>query len=172
MRTRTLAQLAIAFLAASFAANSTAAAAPPKFGDEKTSWHGFDRYDFLMDEADLSIKPYRAPAEERNAVRTQVKGQLRCVVVAPKEPAPGHPWSWRGCYFDHEPQAEVELLKRGFHVGFIQSDPGKSWDAWYAFLTEKHGLSRKPNFVGMSKGGYNAFAWATANPDKVSSIYA
>jgi pimeloyl-ACP methyl ester carboxylesterase len=151
---------------------SSAAAAPPAFGDEKTGWHGFDRYDFLMDESDLSVKPYKAPADEGDAVRTPVKGQLRCVVVAPKEPAPGNPWSWRGYYFDHEPQAEVELLRRGFHVGFIGCDAGKPWDAWYAFLTEKHGLSRKPAFVGMSRGGRNAFTWATANPDKVSCIYA
>jgi hypothetical protein len=60
------------------------------------------------------------------------------------------PWSWQGCYWDHEPQAEVELLRRGFHIAFITPDPGKPWDAWYAWLTEKHGLSKKPAFVGMS----------------------
>ncbi len=158
--------------AVGLASQAAAAGAPPTFGDEKTGWHGFDRYDFLMDESDLSIKPYKAPPDEGDAVRTQVKGQLRCVVVAPKEPAPGNPWSWRGYYFDHEPQAEIELLKRGFHVGFIWCDAGKPWDAWYAFLTEKHGLSKKPAFVGMSRGGRNAYTWATANPDKVSCIYA
>jgi pimeloyl-ACP methyl ester carboxylesterase len=147
-------------------------AATPQLGGEKTTWRGFDRYDFLMDEADLSIKPYKASPDERTAVRNQVKGQLRCVVVAPKKPAAGSPWSWRGYYFDHEPQAEVELLKRGFHVGFIASDAGKPWDAWYTFLTEKHGLSKKPAFIGMSRGGRNAYTWATANPDKVSCIYA
>jgi pimeloyl-ACP methyl ester carboxylesterase len=147
-------------------------AAPPQFAGEKTTWHGFDRYDFLMDEADLSVKPFKAPPDERTAVRTQVKGHLRCVVVAPKKAAAGNPWSWRGYYFDHEPQAEVELLKRGFHVGFIWCDAGKAWDAWHAFLTEKHGLSRKPAFIGMSRGGRNAYTWATANADKVSCIYA
>jgi len=64
------------------------------------------------------------------------------------------------------------LLRRGFHIAFITPDPGKQWDAWYAFLTEKHGLSKKPSFDGMSKGGVNAYQWATANPDKVSAIYA
>jgi pimeloyl-ACP methyl ester carboxylesterase len=148
------------------------AAAQPAFGDEKTSWHGFDRYDFLMDESNFSIKPFKATPDERNAVRTQVKGQLRCVVVAPKAAAPGKPWSWRGYYFDHEPQAEIELLRRGFHIGFILCDAGKPWDTWYTFLTEKHGLSKKPAFIGMSRGGRNAYTWATANPDKVSCIYA
>ena len=86
---------------------SSAAGSPPSFGAEKTSWHGFDRYDFLMDEANLSIKPYKAAADEGNAVRTPVEGQLRCVVIAPKEAAPGNPWSWQGYYFDHEPQAST-----------------------------------------------------------------
>jgi len=145
--------------------------APPPFEGEKTSWHGFDRYDFLMDETTFAIKPHKAGADEGNAVRHQVKGQLRCVLVAPKQAAEGNPWSWQGYYFDHAPQAEIELLKRGFHIGFVYADAGKPWDAWYQFLTDKKGLSKKPSFVGMSRGGRNAYTWATLNPDKVSSIY-
>ena len=90
----------------------------PGFTGEKTAWHGFDRYDFLMDEAELTIKPIKAAPDEKNGIKGQVKGQLRCVMVVPKEAAPGNPWSWRGYYFDHEPQAEIELLKRGFHIGY------------------------------------------------------
>jgi pimeloyl-ACP methyl ester carboxylesterase len=149
-----------------------AAEEPLGFSGDKTVWHGFDRYDFLLDEEKHTIAPTRATAEEKSGIRGEVKGQRRCIVVTPRKAAPGNPWSWRGCYWDHEPQAEVELLRRGFHVAFIAGDPGKPWDAWYTFLTEKHGLSRKPNFIGMSRGGYNAFTWATANPDKVSCIYA
>jgi hypothetical protein len=70
------------------------------------------------------------------------------------------------------PQTEIELLERGFHVAYISSSPDKHWDAWYAFLTEWHGLSRKPAFIGMSRGGEYAYTWGTANPDKVSCIYA
>ena len=92
-------------------------------------------------------------------------------MVVPKQAAPGHPWSWQGCYWDHEPQTEVELLRRGFHIAFITPDPGKQWDAWYAWLTETHGLSTKPAFVGMSKGGVNEYDWTTANPDKVACVY-
>jgi pimeloyl-ACP methyl ester carboxylesterase len=64
------------------------------------------------------------------------------------------------------------LLKRGFHVCYVSGEPDTAWDAWYTFLTERHGLSRRPAFVGMSRGGSNAYAWATANPDQVSCIYA
>jgi pimeloyl-ACP methyl ester carboxylesterase len=142
------------------------------FTGEKTAWHGFDRYDFLMDQENLALKPIKAAPDERNGIKGQVKGQWRCIVVVPKEAAPGNPWSWQGCYWDHEPQTEVALLNHGFHIAFVMADPGKSWDAWYKFLTEKHGLSRKPAFIGMSRGGVNEYMWATANPDKVSCIYA
>ncbi|MCW3094506.1 MAG: hypothetical protein JWL77_124 [Chthonomonadaceae bacterium] len=148
---------------------------PAAFEGEKTQWHGFDRYDFLMDETDLTIKPYKVAPDERNAVRDQVPGQRRCVVVVPKAAAPGNPWSWQGCYWDHEPQTEVELLRRGFHIAFAAPDAdaqGKVWDAWYQFLTEKHGLAKKAAFVGMSKGGVNEFNWGVVNPDKVACIYA
>lgn len=148
------------------------ARAPHEFTGERTSWHGFDRFDFLMDETALTITPSKASAEEGTGISRQVQGQLRCVVVVPKEPAQGMPWSWRGRYFDHEPQSEIELLKRGFHIGFIQSDDLKQWEAWYAFLTDKCALSKKPAFVGMSGGGRNAFTWATTHPDSVSCIYA
>ncbi len=152
--------------------NGIAATTPQEFTGEKTLWHGFDRFDFLMDDTALTVKPIKASADEGTGVNRQVEGQLRCIVVTPKEAAHGKPWSWRGRYFDHEPQAEIELLKRGFHIGFIQSDNVKQWDAWYTFLTEKHGLSKKPAFVGMSGGGRNSFTWATTNPDRVSCIYA
>jgi len=143
------------------------------FEGEKTTWHdGFERYDFVMDDATLAIKPFKRPEGEKFAVGTPPAGQRRCIVVVPMQAARGIPWSWQGCYWDHEPQAEVELLRRGFHIAFITPDPGKQWDAWYALLTEKHGLSKKPAFVGMSKGGVNEYDWTTANPDKVSCIYA
>ena len=148
----------------------------PRWGGAKTAWHGFDRYDFLMDEASLAVEPMQAAADEKDGIRHQIEGQRRCIVVVPREAASGRPWSWRGCYWDHQPQTEVELLQRGFHIAYVESSatlkPGRQWDAWYAFLTEKHGLSRKPAFIGMSRGGEYAYTWATANPDKVSCIYA
>src|SRR5262245_45166013 len=79
---------------------------PADFTGEKTSWHGFDRFDFLMDEAALTVKPIKASPDEGNGINGEMKGQLRCVVVVPREAAPGKPWSWRGRYYAHEPQAE------------------------------------------------------------------
>ena len=146
------------------------------FEGQKSVWHdGFARYDYVMDEQTLAITLFAAPPGERFGVRDPAKGQRRCIVVAPKQAAPGNPWSWRGCYWDHQPQTEVELLRRGFHVAYISANatlkPGKEWDAWNAYLTGKHSLSKKPAFIGMSRGGEYAYTWATAHPDKVSCIY-
>ncbi|HSI14345.1 MAG TPA: alpha/beta hydrolase [Chthoniobacter sp.] len=153
-------------------AAETAEVAP----DNKGTWHGFDRYDFVMDEETLAITPMKAPEGEGDGIKEPKKGQRRCVLVVPKEPAPGHPWSWQGCYWNHEPQAEIELLKHGFCIAYTSANanlkPGKEWDAWYAWLTEKRGLSPKPCFIGMSRGGQYSYLWATTHPDKVSCIYA
>ncbi len=163
--------LAFSALLVFAATHAGAQQAPPAkaytpFKGQKTAWHGFDRYDYFMDEGTMAIKP--ATGAE--------SGQRRCIVVVPKTPAAGNPWSWRGCYWDHEPQAEIELLKRGFHVAYITADnerrPDKKWEAWYAFLTQEHGLFKKPAFIGMSRGGEFSYIWSTTHPDKVACIYA
>lgn len=137
------------------------------FEGQKTIWPGFDRYDYMMDDATGAI----TPATPGTAGR-------RCIVVVPKEPAAGNPWSWRGCYWDHQPQAEIELLNRGFHVCYVTVDmkakPEKVdnyLEVWYAFLTEQHGRSKKPAYIGMSRGGEFAYIWATIHPDRVSCVY-
>src|ERR1039457_1241895 len=162
------------------AKNTMAADGFTPFEGERTSWHeAFDRYDLMMDDATGAITPMKAPEKEVTSFGiddTLANGKRRCVVIVPKKAAPGYPWSWRGCYWDHQPQTEIQLLKRGFHVAYIEASatlrPGREWDAWYAFLTREHGLSGRPAFVGMSRGGEFAFTWATANPDKISCIYA
>src|SRR5258707_4996615 len=159
--------------------NATAADVYVPFQGEKTTWHeGFDRYDFIMDDATGAITPMTAPASEGRSFGIDVSlkdGRRRCVVIVPKKAAPGNPWSWQGRYWNHQPQTEVELLRRGFHIAFVAPDPGrqgKAWDAWYKFMTENHGLAKKAAFVGMSKGAVNAFNWGVVNPDKVACIYA
>jgi pimeloyl-ACP methyl ester carboxylesterase len=167
----------VLLLVACFSITARAVAEDKPFDGAKSSWHdGFDRYDYLMDEGTLDIQPFERGADEKFGIKDPPRGKRRCVVIVPKKPAAGNPWSWRGCYWDHQPQTEVELLRRGFHVAYVSANatlkPDRTWEAWYAFLTEKHGLSKKPAFVGMSRGGEYAYTWATANPDRVSCIYA
>ena len=169
--------LCLAMLLAPCAARAQDASKYVPFDGNPSTWHdGFARYDYVLDTETGAITPFEKPSNEKFNIGSAKPGQRRCIVVCPKEPAPGNPWSWRGCYWDHQPQTEVELLRRGFHICYISADqnlkPDKNWETWYAFLTEKHGLSKKPAFIGMSRGGEYSFTWATSHTDKVGCVYA
>ena len=149
----------------------------PRFEGTASAWHdGFQRFDYLLDDASGAIQPAEPDPAVRFGVGNPPPGKHRGVVVVPRNPAPGNPWSWRGCYWDHEPQTEVELLRRGFHVAYLSASaslkPDKTWDTWYDWLTQQHGLARRPAFVGMSRGGQFAYTWASTHPDQVACIYA
>jgi alpha-beta hydrolase superfamily lysophospholipase len=123
------------------------------FPGQPSDWNGFDRYDFRV-------------------------GDHPVLVVAPRNPAPGRPWVWHGEFFGHRPQPDIELLKAGFHVAYMSvpdllGAPAavEHWNAFYRVLTEKHGLSRRPALVGLSRGGLYCYNWAIANPDSVACIY-
>src|ERR1700680_3586086 len=79
--------------------NAKAADGYVPFESEKTTWHeGFDRYDFIMDDATGAITHIKAPTSEVTdfGIDPSVKdGKRRCVVVVPKKAAPGNPWSWQ-----------------------------------------------------------------------------
>ncbi len=116
-------------------------------------WKGFTSHDFKLDG----------------------KG---CKLVVPDKPAPARPWVWRARFWGHEPQTDVALLKKGFHVAYIGvgglygAPPAvKIWDGFHKYLTTEHKLAAKPALEGMSRGGLIIFNWAAANPDKVSCIY-
>jgi neutral ceramidase len=130
--------------------DTKAADAPPLIAFAKAAWHdGSARFDFVMDEQSLAIKPITTASDDK----TRDGGPVRCILVVPKRATPGNPWSWRDLYPNQRPSAETELLARGFHLAYITPGPPRQRDAWYGFLTEKRRLSRKPVFVGMSSAG-------------------
>ena len=165
--------LAAVFVTAALELSASGLAAEPPVAGEKTTWHGFDRYDFLMDEADLQHQAVQAPPDERTAVRAPGEGP---VAVRRRRPEAGRPPATRGpgaaitSTTSRRPRSSCSSAAST--SASSGATPTSHWDAWYAFLTEKHGLSKKPAFVGMSRGGRNAYTWATAHPDKVSCIYA
>ena len=132
---------------------SELAAVSAELGGDRSQWQGFTRWDF------------------------QVDGR-RCWVVAPKSPAPGRPWIWRARFFGHEPQADIALLKHGFHVAYCDvaglfgsPQAVRHWTAFYRVMTEEHGFAKRPALEGMSRGGLIIYNWAAAHPDKVACIY-
>lgn len=101
-----------------------------------------------------------------------------CKVVKPKIVALGKPWVWRARFWGHEPQTDVSLLERGFHVVYCDvaelfgnAEAVSLWNKFYA-LMQKNGLAKKVALEGMSRGGVYIYNWALANPDKVACIYA
>ncbi|WP_338869692.1 GDSL-type esterase/lipase family protein [Spirosoma sp. SC4-14] len=99
-------------------------------------------------------------------------------IVKPRVVAEGKPWIWRARFWGHEPQTDIALLDRGFHV--VYCDPaelfGNSeavdlWNKFYAYL-HRAGLAKKAVLEGMSRGGVYDYNWAAQNPDKVACVYA
>jgi pimeloyl-ACP methyl ester carboxylesterase len=138
----------------SFTAKVNATPAFPAPPGVRSTWNGFARYDFEF--------------EGREAL-----------VVVPAEAADGRPWVWRARFFGDPPEVDVELLRKGFHVVYIDvaglfGSPSamEIWDRFYKRLTKTHGLSSKVALEGTSRGGLFGFNWAARNPEKVACIYA
>lgn len=133
----------------SFAGNQPASEWP----GAKSSFHGFEQYDFKV-------------------------GDAACKVVIPKTVADGKPYVWRARFWGHQPQFDVAMLNRGYHVVYCNvgnlfgnTEAVKRWNAFYEYLRFEHLLSDRPILEGMSRGGLIIYNWAAANPDKVAAIY-
>lgn len=99
-------------------------------------------------------------------------------IVKPRVIAKGHPWIWRARFWGHEPQTDIALLDRGFHVVYCDvaelfgnADAVGIWNRFYHFL-RKSGLAKKTVLEGMSRGGVYIYNWAAENPRKVACVYA
>ena len=124
-----------------------------EFPGVKSTYNSYDRYDFTYN-------------------------GRKCIVVTPKFIAEGKPWIWRARFFDDEPQTDIALLGKGFHLVYIDvaglfGSPKavEIWDRFYEYLTETHGFARKAVLEGLSRGGLIIYNWAIKNPDKVFCIY-
>lgn len=105
-------------------------------------------------------------------------GGRSALLVVPAAPAPGNPWIWRTEFFGVDPQADVALLGKGFHVAYI--DVGgmfgapaalDAMDGFYDHVVKAHALAPKAVLEGFSRGGLYAMNWAARHPDRVSCIY-
>jgi len=99
-------------------------------------------------------------------------------IVRPKRTAAGSPWIWRARFWGHEPQTEVALLERGFHVVYCDvaelfgnDEALAAWDSFYVMLT-RAGLSPRAALEGFSRGGVYVYRWAVHAPEAVACVYA
>lgn len=122
----------------------------PAFGAD---WNGYERLDLKVDD-----KP--------------------SFLIKPKQAAPGNPWIWRTEFFGHEPQADLALLAKGFHVAYtaMQNQYGAPiaiahMAKFHDAMIKDYALSGKVVLEGFSRGGLYALNYAAAHPDRVASLY-
>ena len=132
----------------------TPSLAAAESGDvKKSQWNGFERLDFTVD------------------------GRASHLIVPPKADV-GKPWIWRTEFFGHEPQADIALIGKGFHVAYVnvQNLYGApqaldAMDKFYEHVTREYGLMPKVALEGFSRGGLFALNWAARHPERVACIY-
>jgi len=118
-----------------------------------SSWEGYERLDFTVD------------------------GRASHLIL-PKAAAAGRPWIWRTEFFGHEPQADLALLAKGFHVAYTNmqnlygAPPAIAhMAAFHTHVRTAYDLSEKVVLEGFSRGGLFALNFAIAHPDKTACLY-
>ncbi|HEY1202930.1 MAG TPA: GDSL-type esterase/lipase family protein, partial [Niastella sp.] len=99
-------------------------------------------------------------------------------IVKPRRTAEGRPFIWRARFWGVEPQTEIALLDRGFHVVYCDvaelfgnGEAIAIWNKYYSFL-QQAGLAKKACMEGFSRGGVYVYNWAAQNAGKVACVYA
>lgn len=119
----------------------------------KTQWHGFDQFHFAV--------------QARNAY-----------LIVPEQPLQGNPWIWRARFPGYHAEMDVELVRKGFHLGYVDvaglfGSPQaiQIGDQFYRMMTSQRGLHAKPALEGVSRGGLFVYNWTAENPTRVACIY-
>ena len=110
---------------------------------------------------------------------SEFKFDVDAKIVFPNQSNKAKNWIWRTQFWGHEPQTDIVLLNKGFHVVYVDvvdlygnKVAVNRLNAFYAFLIKNFGLNKKTVLEGMSRGGLDAYNWASENTDKVFCIYA
>jgi lysophospholipase L1-like esterase/pimeloyl-ACP methyl ester carboxylesterase len=100
-------------------------------------------------------------------------------IVFPKNADDGRHWIWRARFWGHEPQTELALLEKGFHVVYVDAaelcgnqEAITLWNHFYDFLIKEYQLNAKTVLEGFSRGGLYIYNWGSQNVEKVACIYA
>ena len=118
------------------------------------TWNGFEIIEFKFDGVDAKI-------------------------VFPNKVNKTKNWIWRTQFWGHEPQTDIALLNKGFHVVYVNlvdlygnKVAVNRMNDFYTFLIKNFALNKKTVLEGMSRGGLDAYNWASENTEKVFCIYA
>src|SRR5262249_31283993 len=158
-----------------------ASGASPAFAGKKftkSSFYGVENHyrDFPKEGVYMTCRgPWFSDSYDRYEFKPEsITGTV--AVIAPMRAAPGKPWVFRADFVTRDAVVDLALLHKGFH---IVTGPGptntngtmlQDWNAVYKYLIDQ-GCSAKPVMEGAGQAAGEAYAWAIANPDKVSCIY-
>lgn len=102
----------------------------------------------------------------------------RAILVIPKEAGRTSKWLFKMEYWDAFPNFEIEMVKRGWHLAYIENKTRWCLDEdldlkkrFAEHLHAEYGLDKKCVPVGMSCGGMFAVKFAARHPDYVSVLY-
>ena len=130
-----------------------AGAAPVAVAIQASNWNGYQKQSFSLD----GVPAY---------------------VVVPKIAAPGKPWVWRTSFPDYCPVVDLELVRCGYHIGYIEildllgSDRALDlMDLFYAQVRTQWNLAEKPVIEPCSRGGLPAYRYAARHPERIACIY-
>ncbi len=116
-------------------------------------WHGYKKIEFEFDGKDA-------------------------ILVFPKTAEPGRNWLLKTEYWNAFPDAELDLLARGFHVAYLKNETRFATRsdcdrkaAFVSFLAKKYGLRPQCVPVGYSCGGAHAVNFAGFHPECVACLF-
>jgi hypothetical protein len=96
-------------------------------------------------------------------------------IVVPQRPAPGKLWVFHPSFLERDSAVAMALLAKGYYIVLPPiSGPGavqKEWDEVYQRMID-NGFATKVVMEGTGAKAGESYAWAIANPEKVSVIYA
>lgn len=102
----------------------------------------------------------------------------KALIVKPTEADLGRPYMIKTEYFGAFPNLELEMLRRGWHLAYIQNN--NRWGViedqdvraeFCKFISTEFSLAAKCIPVGMSCGGLHAVCFAARHPELISALY-
>ncbi|MEJ8307159.1 GDSL-type esterase/lipase family protein [Saccharibacillus sacchari] len=110
--------------------------------------------------------------------RDYVRNGRACLIIEPATAAPGRPWIWRTEFFGHFMNADLELVRQGWHIGYVRlSDlygspfSAEAMEEFRADAVSRFSLDPKPAVFGFSRGGLYAIRYAETYPQHVRALY-
>lgn len=99
-------------------------------------------------------------------------------IVEPEKRRKDNNWIWRTEFFGAFPYADIDMLKKGYVLVYIDMHDMygapkaiELMEEFYNFVIKKYNLNKKAILFGFSRGGLYCINFAAENPEKTQSLY-